>query len=391
MKYNFDKIIKREGTLSIKWDAKKMFNIDDQAIPLWVADTDFCTVKEVNNAIKKRAKHPIYGYSFVDDCFYNSIIDWYRRRKDFLIEKDDIIFIPGVVTGLHISILALTKPGDSIIVQTPVYYPFMNAVTYTGRNLLINELKYEGGRYLIDFENLEKLMLEKPKMILFCSPHNPVGRVWGKDELNRLLELCLENNVYLVSDEIHGDLIISDKKHICISTISKDIKRLLITLSAPSKTFNIAGFSTSYAIIEDEAIRERFNRQILAQNANIYNIFGLIALEKAYRYGDEYLKQLLKYLSENFSFLLDRFKGMPKIKVVKCEGTYLAWFDCRNLGLADDMLSDFFENEAKLWLSEGKIYGRGGEGFMRLNFGTSRKILSYALDRLQVAYDKRFK
>lgn len=390
MRYNFDKIIDRKNTESLKWGiTKKAFN-DSSIIPLWVADMDFQVPDEVFKAIKKRARHPIYGYPYRTDEYFDAIINWFYRRYKCEIKKSNLFYSPGVVPAIYISLLAFTKPEDKIIVQTPVYYPFFQSVENTGRKVIINQLKLENDRYTIDFDNLYNLADDGVKAILFCSPHNPVGRVWDKDEIEKLVMFCAENNILIISDEIHADLILSDKKHIPTFMTSDKAKDLVVTLTAPNKTFNIAGLTSANTIIFNEELGRKYQKTLDSLGLGVSNVFSIPAQIAAYNYGEQWLTQLISYLKENYLYIKNRIEMMPKLKLFQLEATYLAWIDCRKLNLSDDDLSSFFLKDARLLLNEGRQFGKGGEGFMRLNFATSKKILKEAMDRLEKAYKEKF-
>lgn len=390
MKYNFDKVIDRKKSGSLKWGILKKAYDDDSMIPLWVADMDFEVPKKVQNALIKRAKHPIYGYPYRTEEFYQSLINWFRKKYQLTLDKTNIFYAPGVVPAIYISILAFTKPEDKIIVQTPVYYPFFQSVENTGRTLLINKLKLEDQKYTIDFENLYEIADKNTKALLFCSPHNPIGRVWDSDELKKLIHFCIEKNILIISDEIHADLILGNKVHIPTLGVYPEAKDIVITLTAPNKTFNIAGLTSANVIIFNEELGKKYQKTLDGLGLGVSNVFSIPAQIAAYNEGEEWLKQLISYLRENYLYLKKRLERTPKIKLFPIEATYLAWLDCRDLNLSDEQLSSFFIKDAKLLLNEGRQFGSGGEGFMRLNFATSRKILKEAMDRLEIAYKKRF-
>ncbi len=390
MKYNFDKIINRKNTGSLKWGILKKAYNDESIIPLWVADMDLPTAKEIRNAIIKRAKHPIYGYPFRTDQYYESLINWYNKRFNMKIDKSDIYYAPGVVPAIYISLLAFTNPEEKVIVQTPVYYPFFQSVQNTGRKLLINKLKLENDRYLIDFDNLTKIIDKDTRAILFCSPHNPVGRIWDKEEIEKLVNICLEKNILIISDEIHSDIILCEKKHIPTVRINDKAKDIVITLNAPNKTFNIAGLTSANVIIYNKELGDRYQKTLDSLGLGVSNVFSIVAQVTAYNYGEDWLVQLLNYLRSNYQYLKKRFQNLQKIKLFPIEATYLAWLDCRLLGDCDQ-IAKFFLKDAKLLLNDGRQFGDGGQGFMRLNFATSKKILEIAMDRLENAYLKKYK
>ncbi|WP_425447038.1 MalY/PatB family protein [Dethiothermospora halolimnae] len=389
MKYNFDEVVDRMGTNSIKWDGMDRVYSRDDILPLWVADMDFKAPKPVIDALIDRAKHGIYGYSFRPDSYYEAIVDWIHKRHGWKIEKDWIEFSPGIVPAINIAVMTYTEPGDKIIVQNPVYYPFFSAVENNNRELLYNQLRLKDGKYFIDFDDLEKKIKSGAKMLILCSPSNPTGRVWTKDELERLGKLCTDNNVLIVSDEIHSDIVYKEHKHIPIASISRELLNNTITCMAPSKTFNIAGLSTSEIIIPNKKLRKKFNKEIERIHVGMTNVFGIEALEAAYREGEEWLDQLLIYLQENVDFIKEYIaNNIPKIEVVDPEGTYLIWLDCRGLGMNNRQLKRFMIEEAKVGLNDGPVFRQGGEGFQRINIGCPRSILKEGLERIEKAVKK---
>lgn len=385
MKYNFDEVIDRRGTGSSKWDnLEKRFGEKD-LLPLWVADMDFAVAGPIVEAIQKRAAHPIYGYTERPESACVAIRDWLQRRHGWKIETDWVSFTTGVVNALDIAVLSFTNPGDKVIVQPPVYAPFFRAIENNGCQVVNNPLKLVDSRYVMDLDDLEKKFDSRTKLLILCSPHNPVGRVWTENELEKLAELCLQNNVVIISDEIHSDFIYQGYKHIPLASISEDIARNTVTCIAPSKTFNVAGLATGVAIIANPRLREVFNNTL--ENVGVSTgIFGMVALEAAYRYGEDWLDQLLQYLEENLQFLMEFIeRRIPEIKVIRPEGTYLVWLDCRELGLEGSNLKDFMLRKAKVVLNDGSWFGPGGEGFQRINIGCPRSILEKALCRIEKA------
>ncbi len=388
MKYDFDRIIDRSGTNSVKWDKdflKEHFKTDD-VLPLWVADMDFQCPQPVIDALKKRASQEIYGYSWYKTPTYlNAVSNWMKRRHGWEIDNEWIIFSPGIVPAIYMLVQTFTNVGEKVIVQPPVYYPFFSAIENNGRVLLANQLHYENQRYTFDFDDFEvKAKDPLTKMFILCSPHNPVGRVWTEKELKKLGDICLENDILIISDEIHHDLILSGYKHTLFSTISKEFENNTIMCTAPSKTFNIAGLKTSNIIIPDEKKRESFSNTISKRNSVMSpNAFGIVALIAAYNEGEEWLDQVLKYIEANFEFLKNFIKeNLPNIDFIDPEGTYLAWLDCNRLGMDDEKLSDFMLTKAKVALDDGKIFGPGGEGFERINVGCPQSILKECMNRI---------
>ncbi len=343
MKYDFDKYIERRNTQSIKWDFIKKFTgieVDDDIIPMWVADMDFRAPEEVINAIKKRTDHGIFGYADSPDSTIQSIVNWLYKRFDWKIEKEWIRFTTGVVPAIVTAIKSYSKLGDEIIVQPPVYFPFFSSIRNNGRIIKENELSLINYKYTMDVENFESLITKRTKIFILCSPHNPVGRVWTKNELETITKICLDNNIKIISDEIHSDLTFKDYNHIPTASLSNDVANNTITLMAPSKTFNIAGLITSYAIIQNEQLRNDFDIMNANQGlSSTRNLLGIIATETAYKHGEEWLEQALKYMEENIKFMTDFLqKHLPKIKVIKPEATYITWLDCRELGI-DNLFS----------------------------------------------------
>lgn len=377
--FDFDKTVERRGTASVKWDLR-----DDDVIPMWVADMDFESPQEVRDAIVRRARHCVYGYTIESDSLYKALTDWVSRRHDWTMEQEWIVFSPGVMPGIRGILQALTRPGDKVILQSPVYPPFSLAIADSGCHVLNNQLKYESNRYTMDFVDLEEKAKDpRTRVLILCSPHNPVGRVWTRDELTRLGNICLENEVVVISDEIHCDLIYKEYKHIPLASLCDEFAENTITCIAPSKTFNLAGLNTACLIIPNRRIRRQFTDTILPKQATI---FGGIAAEAAYTYGDKWLDALLDYLRGNREFLTGYMKArIPGIKALELEGTYLAWLDCRELGMDNEALEKFMLDKAGLWVNQGYSFGNGGDGFVRMNIGCPRSILEKALRRLDTA------
>ncbi len=383
MKYNFDKIIERRGTDCIKWDHADLFFGKNDLLPMWVADMDFESPPEVVEAIVTRAKHGIYGYTARSDSYYESIVSWLSRRHGWEVEKEWISHAPGVVPAVHIAIMALTHPGDKVIVQTPVYYPFFKAVEETGRQLILNPLIESGGRYTMDLEDLERKIDSRTKIIILCSPHNPVGRVWTRDELSKLGEICLSSNIKIISDEIHSDLVLGNNRHIPIATISEEVSSITLTCVAPSKTFNLAGLSSAAVISSSSTLLSEYSNMLSSVGAGMSNVFGTIALQTAYNKGEHWLEELLEYISGNFEYMRDFLKAnFPEVKVTELEGTYLAWIDFRGTGMSVEELKNLLYEKAKVGFEDGSIFGIEGEGFMRVNLACPRAIVEEAMKRL---------
>ena len=386
MEWNFDQPVAREGSNCIKYDLREQVFGRGDIIPMWVADMDFNTPDFITKALRDRLEHEILGYSFRPPEYYNSIIRWQQERHNWHIEKDWMIFTPGVVPAINFCVLAFSKPGDKIIVQPPVYFPFFSAVEAHGRTLVYNRLKEEEGRWTMDFESLISSADEKTRMIIISNPHNPVGRAWSADELNRLADICLKRNILILSDEIHCDLVLPGWKHTVTASLSAEIADRTITFIAPSKTFNLAGLSTSTVIIRNTELRKAFSEIVDNLHLGNGNIFGAEASIAAYSKGQGWLDALVVYLDENVEFTMEYCMEMiPGIKPVRPEATYMIWLDCRNLGMSGKELHKFFINKASVGMNEGSVFGPGGEGFMRMNLGTTRLIVSNALKQIEKA------
>ncbi len=386
MTYNFDQIIDRSQSHAVKYDFREAYFGKKDLIPLWVADMDFATPDFIRKAVSERAQHEIYGYSLKPDSYFLSIQKWLKNRHEWEIEKENISFSPGVVPGLVISILALTNPGDKIIVQTPVYFPFFISIEGNEREMLINPLKENQGYYEMDFEDLKSKIDDQTKMILLSSPHNPVGRVWKKEELEELVSICVEKNIIIVSDEIHADLIFPPHKHIPIASLSEAARQQTLTFMAPSKTFNIAGLSSSFAVIENKDFLKKYNNLLSSYHLFHGNVFGNVATEAAYENGTDWLEQMLAYTEKNIDFITNFLaENIAQIHFRKPEGTYLLWLDFSALELDDQSLKDFLINQAGIGLNQGIIFGENGSGFMRMNVACPLSLIEKALMQLQRA------
>lgn len=387
MTFNFDRIIERKGSSCIKYDGTEKFLGAADVLPMWVADMDFLTPEYITEAIIKRANHGIFGYPLREENYFTSLMEWLQRRHQWKVEREWISFCPGVVPAVNLAVLAYTEPGDMIITQPPVYFPFFTAVTDHKRTLVYNKLVMNNGRLCMDFGNLESLAKNGAKMLILSNPHNPGGSVWTHSELIQMAEICLKYNVLIVSDEIHCDLVYEQYKHIPVAGLSHDISMQTITTVAPSKTFNLSGFSTSSVIIENDSLRRKFNAQLDHLHIGGGNIFGNIASEAAYQHGDEYVDELMKYLAGNIEVLEDfALKYLPEIKVIKPESTFLVWLDCSAMELSDEALNQFFLTKAKVGFNPGIMFGPGGKGFMRMNIGCPRATLVKALEQIKEAF-----
>ena len=384
--WNFDEPTKREGTNCIKYDRREEIFGKKDIIPMWVADMDFKTPDFVTEAFRDQLKYEIFGYSFRPPEFYSSIIGWLKCRHNWSIEKEWIIFTPGIVPALNFCTLAFTQPGDNIIVQPPVYFPFFSAVEAHGRTLVYNKLKEADGRWIMDFESLISSIDQKTRMIIISNPHNPVGRVWTPEELKELADICMKNNMLILSDEIHCDLVLPGFSHTPFATLSEEVAGNTITCIAPSKTFNLAGLSTSTVIISNPVLRRSFSRIIENLHIGNGNIFGTAASVASYTHGHKWLDALVDYIDHNVDFVEDYCRKMiPEIVPVQPEATYMIWLDCRILGMNAKELQNFFVNRAGIGMNEGSTFGPGGEGFMRMNLGTTHQTVIKAMEQIEKA------
>ncbi|MFA5180853.1 MAG: PatB family C-S lyase [Syntrophales bacterium] len=389
-RYNFDEIIPREGTHSVKYDLRNKIFGTEEVIPLWVADMDFRTPDFVVDAIRRRAAHELYGYTFIPDSFYESIQSWMKRRYGWDIRREWILYCPGVVPSLVVALLSYTAPGDGVLLQPPVYYPFFSVITNNGRVIVENPLEIRSGRLCMNEDRLAACLDERVRLMFLCSPHNPGGTVWKREELAGLGELCLKNKTIVVSDEIHADLVFGGHEHCPAASVTDALAQNTVTLVSPNKTFNIAGLSASVAIIPNRGLFDRFKRTLENLHWMIPNIFAITAFEAAYREGEVWLEQLLTYLEGNLNYTLDFMeRKIPVIKPVRPEGTYLVWLDCRELAMTAPALRDFMIRLARVGLNDGTMFGTGGEGFQRLNIACPRSVLKEALARIAGAVRKR--
>ena len=386
MKYNFDEVIDRKNTDSMKWSAsylERHFGSAD-CVPLWVADMDFRTAQPVIDAVTERAGHGIYGYALPGDEFYEAVIKWQKRRNGWEVKKEWIVFSPGVVPALWHIVRTFCSPGEKVILQSPVYYPFYKVIEDNGCQVINNRLINNGGRYEMNFEELERQAVDSSvKMMILCSPHNPVGRVWTNEELLRVSEICLANDVLLVSDEIHSDLVYRPNVHTPAARLSEELMMNTITCMAPSKTFNLAGVQVSDVIVPDRRLRRRLAGSLKSAGV-MPNVFGLAAQTAAYNEGEEWLEQLLEYLSGNLDFM-EKFiaSELPEVKFRRPEGTYLAWLDFSGYGFTTEELQNRMKNKAGVALDDGYIFGDGGEPCQRINFACPRSVLIKAMERLR--------
>lgn len=383
--YNFDELIDRTNTNSVKYDGRKAFFGNADVLPLWVADMDFKTPDFIVDAIKKRTEHEIFGYTFRGESYHQSIVNWLKRRHNWEIKPDWISFSPGVVAGLTMAIEALSKPGDGVILQPPVYFPFFDSVKGTGRQMIENPLKLENGRYYFDLEDLKSKITPTTRLLLLSNPHNPGGMAWNAEELTALAQICIENKILIISDEIHSDLIFDGFRHTPLAGISEEIAQNCVICMAPSKTFNTAGLTTSFLIIPNKRHFVAYERVMRLPHLHMGNIFGTAALEAAFTYGDEWLAQLLRYLQDNYEVLEQFFRdNLPKVKVMRPESTFLIWIDFSAFGLKDEVLNQKLI-DGGVGLNRGVQFGKEGSGYMRMNIGCPRSVLMEALLRIQRA------
>ncbi|AFH42667.1 pyridoxal phosphate-dependent aminotransferase [Fervidicoccus fontis] len=389
---NFDKIVERRGTGSEKWDfLSRTFGSDD-LIPMWIADMDFQSPKPVIDAIIKRAEHGIFGYTDLTEEYYETVVNWFERRYKWSIKREWIVYTPGVIPAISTAIATFTNPGDKIIVQPPVYYPFFRSVESNGRRILANPLVLHDKRYEMNFRDLEEKAKDpRARMIILCNPHNPVGRVWRKEELERLGEIAIENNLIVVSDEIHSDIRYPGISFKNFASISEELADISITCTSPSKTFNLAGIKASNIIVPNRKMREMFRSSLEAMGISKPNVFAEEAVKAAYREGEGWLNDMLNYLKGNLDFL-KRFveENMPEVEVIEPEGTYLVWMDFRKVESDPKKLERLMRDIAKVALDEGYIFGSGGEGFERINIACPRSMLERALVQIADAV-KRYK
>ncbi|HHU61203.1 MAG: MalY/PatB family protein [Bacillota bacterium] len=382
----FDQVIDRKNTHSIKWDGLPELFGEDDLIPMWVADMDFKAPKEVVQAVTQRATHGIYGYEGDYQGYVQAFSSWLEKQFAWSVDGELIRHSPGVVLGLVISIRALTEPGERIVIQPPVYTPFFKVVSDNDRVIVENPLILEDGHFTMNFKELEEIFKSGVKTMILCSPHNPVGRVWTKEELNNLARLVTQYEVTLLADEIWSDLIFKGHQHTPIASLSPEIAQRTLTFMGPSKTFNVAGFYLANIIIPNETFRRRFTAQIKALSLEQLNLFGIVAGEAAYKHGEEWLNNLMNYLEGNVEYVIARLATVaPQIKVFRPEGTYVLWLDCRSLGIPYDQLNQFFVKNAGLALTDGQIFGSGGQGFQRMNIGCPRALIEEALEGIEKA------
>ena len=383
MTYDFDKIIDRTGSGDLKHGVLKERYGRDDLLPLWVADMDFETPPFITDALRQRLEHSLFGYTVVPDGLWTSIIQWIHDHHQWEVKREWLTYIPGIVKGIGMAINVFVKEDEKVIIQPPVYHPFRLTPQGNGRKVVYNPLKEVDGTYEMDFEQLAEVVDDKCRLLILSNPHNPAGVCWPKETLQRLAHFCFEHNIIVISDEIHADMALFGNKHIPFASVSDEAAQISITFGAPSKTFNIAGIVSSYAIVPNDSLRRRFYTWLEANELNDPPLFSPIATIAAYTQGEDYRQQMLSYIEDNIRFVEDYCREhLPQIKPWRPQASFLVWLDCRALGLSHDALVDLFVNHAHLALNDGAMFGIGGSGFMRLNVGTPHAVLRQALEQL---------
>ena len=381
MEYNFDEIVVRKGSHCCKWDSPK----HDDIIPMWIADMDFRVAEPIINALRKRVEHGVFGYVCVEDEYYNSVINWFNRRHNWHIERDWILYTTGVVPAVSVAIKALTEPGDKVLIQTPVYNCFFSSIKNNGCESSENPLIYENGYYRIDFEDFERRAADpKVKVFVLCNPHTPACRVWTKEELQKMSDICLKHDVRVIADEIHCELVMPGQKYVPFATLSDECRKNTVVCNSPSKSFNTAGLHMANIICSEPEIREKISRAINVNEVCDVNVFGPEMVIAAYNESEDWLDQLNVYIKGNYDALVKFFEDrIPQLKVLKSEGTYLAWVDISALGTTGDELSERLLNEGKVYINPGSMYGNEtGRQFVRINMACPRKLMLEGLERM---------
>ncbi|MCM3759549.1 pyridoxal phosphate-dependent aminotransferase [Alkalihalobacillus oceani] len=389
MNQQFDQVIPRLGTNSLKWDMTEQRFGEKDLLPLWVADMDFKAPQAVIDALHQKVEHGIYGYPAHSGSVDKAVQNWLQRRFQWQVEADSFLYTSGVVPTISFIIQAFTEPEDEIIIQTPVYYPFFEVVKKNKRTLLRNPLAFDGERYEMDYDQLESIITEKTKMLILCHPHNPVGRVWKQDELEKLAAVCKKHDLLVVSDEIHADLLFKGQQHIPFASLNKDASERTLTCLAPSKTFNLAGIQTSYVVAENKQLRQKLANHLANMFVSGTNMFAEVATEAAYTHGEQWLEDLMSYVESNYQFVKSYVEThLPRLRVMDCEGTYLLWLDCSKLPLTADERKKWFIEEARVALNHGLIFGEEGKDFERVNLACPRKTLEQGLEQIRQAYER---
>lgn len=385
--FDFNKIVERRGSGALKYDGLQERYGNPNLLPMWVADMDFETPPFIVEALKRRLKHPIFGYAMEPKEYWPTVKEWIASHHNWNVKEEWLTYIPGIVKGIGFAINVFVEKGEKVIIQPPVYHHFKMSVIDNGREVAENPLKENpDGSYSMDFENLEAIADSKCRMLILSNPHNPAGIIWDRDTLVRLADFCYSHNIIVISDEIHCDMALWGKKHIPFATVSEKAAACSITFGAPSKTFNMAGIVSSYAVVSNETLRNRFYGWLRANELNDPPVFAPIATMAAFKEGEEWRIQMLHYIEENINFVIEYCAAnMPKIKPLKPEASFLVWLDCRELGLSHEALIDIFENKAHIAMNDGAMFGDGGVGFMRMNVGTPRSVLKQALEQIRNA------
>lgn len=387
--YDFNAPIDRRGTHCVKFDALKDMYGRDDLLSLWVADMDFATPDFIIDALKRRLDHPVLGYPVQYDGYWQSVVNWIYNHHGWQVQREWMRYIPGIVKGIGMVVNVFTQPGDKIIIQPPVYHPFRLVPEHNGREIVMNPLRREGDSYTMDFEQLEQVIDDKCRILILANPHNPIGITWDKATLARLADIAVKHNLIVISDEIHCDMALYGNKHIPFASVSENAARCSITFGAPSKTFNIAGIVSSYAIVPNEALREKFFAWLTANEMDMATIFAMVATEAAFSEGEEWRQQMLSHIESNIDFVDEYLKAnIPEVRAIKPQASYLVWLDFSALGLEHEKLIDMLVNDAHLAMNDGAMFGIGGEQHTRLNVGTQRAVLEQAMSQLKEAIDK---
>lgn len=390
MKYNFDEIIDRRNTNALKTDALEPRYGNPDLIPMWVADMDFLSPPAITEAIIERAKHGIFGYTCPSQAYYNSIINWLNQSHSWKIEQEWLNFIPGIVKGIAFVIDCFTTKEQKVVIQPPVYHPFRIIPTLHHREIVDNPLILDAGQYRMDLDSLKSAITPECRILILCNPHNPGGRVWTRQELIDIAEICYDNNILVISDEIHSDLAFAPNKHVPFASVSEKAAQNSITFMAPSKTFNIAGIVSSFSVIPNKELREKFHAYLSSSELEEGHIFAYLAAQAAYEHGGEWLSEVKDYLWKNITFVDEYLKiNIPQIKAMLPEASFLVWLDCKELNLSQKELVSLFVDDAKLALNDGVMFGVGGEGFMRMNIGTPLANIEKALHNLKRAVEAK--
>lgn len=388
MKYNFDEIVPRLGTDCVKYDAAESIFGTSDLIPMWVADMDFRCPPCVTEVLRKRIEHDIFGYTFLSPEWKPAIMNWVGRRYNWQVTEEEIGFVGGIVPAIAFAIQCFSSVGDNILVQPPVYHPYFHVPKDLGRNVLVNPLKLVDGQYSIDFDDFEKKASES-RIFILCSPHNPGGRVWNRQELQRMAEICARHNVLVISDEIHCDMTLKGYSHVPFAAVSKVAEDNCITFMAASKSFNIAGLKSSYHIIKNKKLREEYSEFLRRSELDFAPLFATATVAAAYNDGEEWLNQMMEYVEGNVDYMQEYIaENMPLLSIIRPQASYLVFIDARALKMEQPALVDFFVKQAKVGMNDGAMFGKGGEGFMRMNVGCPRSVLRKALEQIKAAYDK---